>query len=235
MLEIEEWQKQLAELDALERIKRLMQKFPEETIATSSFGIQSAVCLHLIAKAGFKLPVVFIDTGYLFVETYRYAAQLRKSLDLDLRCYCPKITPTHMEALYGRQWEQGKDGLEKYLKHCKIEPMSRAIKELKPRAWIAGLRRAQSDSRSHRQVAELTDGMLKLHPIIDWSDKMVEDYFAAHDLPKHPLEADGYVSVGDWHSTTKLSQGMRMEETRFDGEKRECGLHIVQDWKGARN
>jgi phosphoadenosine phosphosulfate reductase len=103
--------------------------------------------------------------------------------------------------------------------------MNRAITQLSAQAWLSGLRRVQSNSREKRPAIEQQNKIVKLYPIIDWSDKAIYDYLTQHDLPYHPLWDQGYVSVGDWHSTSKLSAGMRAEDTRFGGLKRECGLH----------
>lgn len=228
-----EWQAELEPQSAMDRIRWSLDKFSGQFIATSSFGIQSAVTLHLLSQLDRRMPIIFIDTGYLFQETYLYANRLRTQFELDLHCYCPRITPAHAEALYGRQWEDGLDGLESYLERCKLEPMKRALEAWKPKVWIAGLRRKQSESRMTRPVLEQVGNLFKLYPIIDWSDQQVEAYIEAHDLPRHPLEAEGFVSVGDWHSTTKLGTGMRAQDTRFGGIKRECGLHDNPNWKGG--
>ncbi len=234
MSDLTKWHKDLEGTDALTRIRWAHETFPGKVIATSSFGIQSAVCLHLISQVGAPTPIVFIDTGYLFRETYLYAEQLRGLLNLDIHCYCPAITPAHREALYGRQWEQGPDGLDHYLEACKLEPMNRALEAWKPTVWISGIRRNQSDTRKNRPIIEEWDGLLKLYPIVDWSDAQVTAYLKTQQLPKHPLEADGFVSVGDWHSTTKLRKGMHPQDTRFGGIKRECGLHDRRKWEGLK-
>ena len=88
--------------------------------------------------------------------------------------------------------------------------------------------RSQSDSRKSIDFLELKDGRWKLHPIADWSDYDVWKYLQAHDLPYHPLWHEGYVSIGDVHTTRRLQDGMSEEDTRFFGLKRECGLH--EDW-----
>lgn len=116
----------------------------------------------------------------------------------------------------------------------RMEPMQRAIKELQPAVWISGIRRSHSDTSQNRAALEAQGQVLKLYAIIDWTDEQVETYLTEHNLPRHPLEADGYASVGDWHSTTKLESGMRPQETRFGGLKRECGLHDNSRWKGSR-
>jgi phosphoadenosine phosphosulfate reductase len=115
--------------------------------------------------------------------------------------------------------------MEQYARIHKIEPMNRALQELGADVWISGLRRAQSSTRSGRAVAERQSKTLKIYPIIDWDDEQVERYIRDHSLPRHPLAAAGYVTMGDWHST-KPGQKSSQESTRFNGEKYECGLHL---------
>jgi phosphoadenosine phosphosulfate reductase len=103
--------------------------------------------------------------------------------------------------------------------------MQRALDGLGVRTWIAGLRRSQSASRAGIDFLERRDGRWKLHPIADWSDHDIGRYLAQYDLPYHPLWEQGYVSIGDVHTTVRWSEGMREEDTRFHGLKRECGLH----------
>src|SRR5690606_20263291 len=104
----------------------------------------------------------------------------------------------------------------------KVEPMDRAVRELGATAWLAGLRRSQSSTREQLQVVQQQNKVAKIHPIIDWDNRRVHRYLTEHGLPYHPLWEQGYVSIGDWHSTTPLTAGMSEEDTRFGGLKREC-------------
>ena len=212
-------------VSASERILWAHEKFGDGLILSTSFGIQSAVMLHLVSAQIPDIPVIFVDTGYLFPETYRFAEELTERLNLNLKTYLPLQTAAHQEAVYGKLWEQGIEGLTQYNRINKIEPMNRAVQELGAKAWLSGLRRKQSSTREHRKVAEQQNKIMKIYPIIDWNDKDVYDYLTKNDLPYHPLWDEGYVSVGDWHSTSKLSENMSAEDTRFGGLKRECGLH----------
>ena len=133
------------------------------------------------------------------------------------------------EARFGRLWEQGIEGIETYNSLNKVEPMQRALQELNAGTWFAGLRRSQSDSRGKLPVLQKVSGQFKLYPIIDWSNKDLHYYLKEHNLSYHPLWEQGYVSIGDWHTTQSLQEGMEEQDTRFFGLKRECGLHEFGD------
>ncbi len=210
---------------AIERVRWAHERHGDKLVLSTSFGVQSAVMLHLVTSQIPDIPVIFIDTGYLFPETYRFADELTERLKLNLKTYVPLQTAAHQEATHGKLWEQGLEGLERYNRINKVEPMNRAVKELGAEAWLSGLRRNQSSSRGKRPVAEQQNKILKVYPIIDWTDRDIYMYLTENNLPYHPLWDQGYVSVGDWHSTSKLGEGMTAEETRFGGLKRECGLH----------
>jgi phosphoadenosine phosphosulfate reductase len=207
------------------RVRWAVENFGAGLVMTTSFGIQAAVMLHLVTRVVPDIPVIFIDTGYLFPETYRFADELARRLTLNLKIYNPTLTAARQEALYGKQWEQGIEGLKRYNFINKIEPMERAVRELGATAWLAGLRRSQASSRGNLRVVEKQNRITKVHPIIDWDNRRVHRYLTEHDLPYHPFWEQSYASVGDWHSTAKQLDGMTEEETRFGGLKRECGLH----------
>lgn len=217
---------ELAPLKAGERLKLLHERFGRRLVASTSFGIQSAVMLDLIAENAPRIPVVFIDTGYLFPETYRYADELLKRFGTDLRVYQPALTAARMEALHGRLWEQGREGLEQYGVLTKIEPMDRAFKDLGADVWISGVRRSHSSTRASRPFAERQKKTLKVYPILDWADAQVSFHMNSRGLPPHPLADQGYVTMGDWHSTVPAVDGVNAEDTRFNGDKYECGLHL---------
>jgi phosphoadenosine phosphosulfate reductase len=215
----------LTGLDAAERIRLLDSTYPGKVIASTSFGLQAGVMLQHLAEHAPHIPIVFIDTGYLFPETYRYAVELTERLNLDLKIYRPQWSPAWQEAIHGKLWEQGSQGYEAYSLMNKVEPMNRAITELGARIWLSGLRRSHSKTRVDRPFAEQQSKTIKAYPILDWSDEQVADFMARHDLPQHPLREE-YSTMGDWHSTAKRSAADSDEDTRFNGEKYECGLHL---------
>ncbi len=212
-----------------DRVSLIAERYGDSAIATTSFGAQSAVMLHLLKEHAPQIPIIFIDTGYLFPETYQFAEQLIKTWDLNIKVYQPQLSAARLEALYGKLWEQGEKGMEKYGVMTKVEPMHRALQEHGGNVWLSGVRRAQASSRADRTIAEAQKTTIKVYPIVDLSDDHVAAYMKEHELPYHPLVNQGYVSIGDWHSTKPLQAGMTAEETRFDGIKRECGLHLPSD------
>lgn len=219
------WNAELATRTAADRVRWALAEFRGHAVLSTSFGAQAAVMLHLVTRIDPQIPVVFIDTGYLFPETYRFADELTEKLGLNLKVYTPLMTAARQEAVYGKLWEQGVEGLERYGRMNKVEPMNRALAELGARVWITGLRREHASTRGGLPVVKRQNRVLKVHPIVDWTDRQIGEYLASHGLPFHPLWEQGYVSIGDTHSTTRFADGMRPEETRFGGLKRECGLH----------
>lgn len=200
--------------------------FGRGLVMSSSFGAESALMLHLVTRDAPDLPVIFLDTGYLFPETYQFAETLTERLKLNLKVYAPRMTAARQEALYGRLWDGSEEDLAKYQQMNKVEPMDRALRELGATAWIAGLRRDQTEFRAGLRVVEQQDGVYKIHPILGWTKDDIRAYMRAHDLPYHPLYAYGYRSIGDAHSTTPTTLGQDERDGRALGEKRECGIHL---------
>jgi phosphoadenosine phosphosulfate reductase len=210
---------------AQQRVTWALDNLPAKFMLSSSFGAQSAVMLHLLTQQFPSIPVVLTDTGYLFPETYQFIDELTEKLNLNLKVYRSPLSSAWQEAKYGKLWENGLEGIEQYNKMNKVVPMQIALDELNIKTWFAGLRRSQSDSREKLPVVQRLENQIKVLPIIDWSNKDLHYYLKENDLPYHPLWEQGYVSIGDWHTTRSLEEGMTEQDTRFFGEKRECGLH----------
>lgn len=216
---------QLEKASAEERVSWALEHLPGAYVLSSSFGIQAAVSLHLVTRQQPDIPVILTDTGYLFPETYRFIDELADQLNLNLKVFRAETSPAWQEARYGKLWEQGVEGIEKYNEINKVEPMNRALETLGAQTWFAGLRRDQSGSRANLPVLGVQRGVFKVLPIIDWDNRKIHQYLEQHKLKYHPLWDEGYLSVGDTHTTRKWEPGMAEEETRFFGLKRECGLH----------
>ena len=215
----------MQDLRAGQRLELLRERLGSRLVASTSFGLQAAVMLKLLHEHAPDVPVVFIDTGFLFPETYQYADKLMEKFPLDYRIYQPTISSARIQALWGNLWENGKDGSERYGLLTKIEPMNRALREIGGDVWISGLRRAHSETRQVRALAEQQKKTTKVYPILDWADAQVDLFFHHNHLPRHPLAEQGYVTMGDWHSTRPSEDGTA-DGTRFNGERYECGLHL---------
>jgi len=223
---LEETNRSLESMTAEKRIAWALEQLPGRHIVSSSFGIQSAVMLHLMNRMHPGIPVVLIDTGYLFAETYRFIDQLSERLQLNLRVYAPRLSAAWQEARSGQLWREGKRGIEHYNQIHKVEPMQRALEDLTVGSWYAGLRRDQASTRANLPVLRRQQGRFKIHPLVDWHKRDIHRYLSRHDLPYHPLWEKGYPSVGDHHSSSRLQAGMTEEQSRFFGLTRECGLHL---------
>ena len=215
----------LGPLKAHERILQLREIYGSRLVASSSFGLQASAMLHLIRKHAPDIPIIFVDTGYCFPETYQFSQAFIEDWELDIRVFNPAISAARQEALYGKLWEQSAEGNKKYALLNKVEPMNRALSEIGGDVWVSGLRRSQSSTRIDRAFAEKQKATMKVYPILDWADAQLEAYYHEHDLPRHPLEKQGFLTMGDWHSTRKPNVGETAEDTRFGGTKYECGLH----------
>ncbi|MEP1743677.1 MAG: phosphoadenylyl-sulfate reductase [Kangiellaceae bacterium] len=215
----------LESMSSVQRIEWALDNLPKNFALSSSFGIQSAVSLHMVTKVYPEIPVIVIDTGYLFPETYQFIELLTDKLKLNLKVYSAQKSSAWQEATLGKLWQQGEQALTEYNQRNKVLPMELGLQELGINAYFAGIMRSQSSSRTNIPALQKIRGRLKVHPIIDWNKRMVHQYLTKYKLPYHPLWDKGYVSVGDVHSTSPLLAGMSEEETRFGGVKRECGLH----------
>eukprot|EP00656_Telonema_subtile_P031554 TRINITY_DN3451_c0_g2_i1.p1 TRINITY_DN3451_c0_g2~~TRINITY_DN3451_c0_g2_i1.p1 ORF type:complete len:464 (+),score=89.75 TRINITY_DN3451_c0_g2_i1:209-1600(+) len=200
----------------------------------SSFGAQAAIMLHMANEMIPGIPVISVDTGYLPPETYRYMEELKERLDLNLIVVNnTEWSPARMEAIHGKLWEQDDETAHKlYGSMRKTEPLAAALDAIEPMPLLllSGLRASQTAARADMpRIARQPDGRLKVLPLLNMTDQDVEEYFEEHDLPQHPLIAQGYVSIGDWHSSRALKPGESADDarkTRFGGKFEECGLHV---------
>ena len=205
--DLAEINEQLEHADAQEIIAWGHHQFGGGLAMSSSFGAQAAVMLHLATQVVPNISIIFIDTGYHFPETYRFADQLKEQLNLNLKVYQSPLSPAYMESRHGKLWEKGEtdeqllENLNKYDRIRKIEPMQRALRELNITAWLAGLRSQQTTHRATLPIVSLQNSLYKIHPILNWSQKQVYEYIRDNNLPTHPLYERGYKSIGDWHST----------------------------------
>lgn len=190
----------------------------------SSFGAEAAALLHMVAKIDRATPVLFLETGMLFPETLAYQQSLAARLGLsDLRVIRPDDAAVAAADPAG-DLHQGQPDACCALR--KTRPLERALAGFD--VWITGRKRGQSPSRAEMRLYE-TDaaGRLKLNPLKDWLAGQVAAYLDQHDLPKHPLVAQGYPSIGCGPCTTPVAPGEDARAGRWRGQsKTECGIHF---------
>ncbi len=221
----------LEQSGAFERLLWAHDTFAEGFAITTSFGIQSAVLLHLVsrlmAERSVVVPVIWVDTGYLPPETYRYADQLCGLLGIQPHVAQADLSPARMEALYGRLWETGQvEDLELYHRLRKVDPLDRALTRLGVSCWASGVRGGQTDHRSAMTLLEAVRQRWSLRPLLFWNNRDIYYYMQSNDLPQHPLFEQGYSTVGDWHSSAPDDGSISGRATRFGGLKQECGIHL---------
>ena len=194
--------------------------------AVSSFGAESAVLLHLIAQVDKAVPVIFVNTQKMFGETLAYRDELAERLGLtDLRVVRPDPFRLAARDATGLRWSFDPDGC------CdlrKVEPLRRALGPFD--AWLSGRKGFQGVTRTQLPRFELDAddpwGKLKVNPLADWDKSRLDAYFAAADLPRHPLEAQGFASIGCVPCTTAVAPGEDPRAGRWRGwDKTECGIH----------
>ena len=230
--ELLEGRKLLESMEPQQRLAWGLEQFGESFVLTTSFGIQSAVLLHMLSTlpGGDAVPVIWIDTGYLPPETYTYADQLTQQLRIRLVVSQSEMSPARMEALHGRLWESGRvEDLETYHRIRKVEPLERALNNLDTRCWASGVRRGQTDHRRSMTALDPIRDRWSLRPLLEWTQRDVYYYMQANNLPQHPLFEQGYSSVGDWHSSGPDVGDLSGRDTRFGGLKQECGIHVPQE------
>ena len=223
--------KRFENAEPLEILRGAISEFPGKVALVSSFGTESAALLHLIAQIDRNTPVVFLDTGKLFGETKRYRDQL---IDLFGLTAVTSVSPDPA-ALTARDprgvlWSQNPDAC------CtlrKVEPLNRALAPYD--AWFTGRKAFQAATREALPLFEVDDNRIKINPIVRWTKAHIDTYFTAHNLPHHPLEADGYLSIGCMPCTSRVEPGEDARAGRWRGsDKIECGIHLPAGQELAR-
>ena len=217
-------QRHLGLLPAEEILARsITEVFPGRIALVSSFGAESAVLLHMVAEIDPATPVIFLDTGRLFGETLRYRDRLVRDLRLsDLRSIQPEPEALAAEDADGLLFRREPERCC-YLR--KVAPLRRALAGFE--AWITGRKGYQGGLRTGLPRFEAEAERVKVNPLADWSRDEIEAYLDRHDLPRHPLEADGFLSIGCMPCTDRVAPGEDVRSGRWRGlGKTECGIHL---------
>jgi phosphoadenosine phosphosulfate reductase len=211
-----------AGVETADMLAALLPELAGRVALVSSFGAESAVLLHLVAAVDRQVPLIFINTQKMFGETLAYRDELAERLGfVDLRVFRPDPYQLALKDNTSLRWSYDPDGC------CalrKVEPLDRALGGFD--AWISGRKGFQAKTRAALPRFEIEDGRLKINPLADWAKPDLDAYFAAHDLPRHPLEAQGYPSIGCSPCTSKVRPGEDPRAGRWRGwDKTECGIH----------
>ncbi|MGB0630036.1 MAG: phosphoadenylyl-sulfate reductase [Alphaproteobacteria bacterium] len=213
------------ELPAVDLLSAMIrEEFPGRIALASSFGAESTILLHMVARIDPSTPVLFLDTGKLFGETRRYRRELAVRFRLtDVRDITPDTDDIDARDRDGVLWRDQPDSCC-YLR--KVLPLRRTLGNFD--AWINGRKRVQGGQRIDMNRIEEFEGRIKINPLADWGLSETAAYFDRFDLPRHPLIADGYTSIGCMPCTAPPGDSDDYRDGRWAGQsKTECGIHIA--------
>jgi len=231
LIEVEKFQAALVPLSLADRLEYLADFFAKESVFTSSFGLEDQLLTHFIAKNHLTIPIMTLDTGRLFAQTYQLWQETEEKYGLRIKAKYPRA-----ESLENLIEDQGINGFyyaPEMRKSCcfvrKVEPLARALQGKK--AWITGLRGNQSAARENVNIAAYDEerGLYKFNPLYDFSREAVRRLVEEHDVPVNPLHAHGFLSIGCAPCTRAVQAGQDERAGRWwwEGDSaRECGLHV---------
>lgn len=223
--ELAEISAQLEEKGTAAVLSWAFEQFGTDDIALAcSFGAEDVALVDMIAKVQPNARLFYLDTNFLFPESYQVIEQVRAKYEIRMEQVLPFLTPEEQAEMHGDElWKQDPDAC------CairKVEPLKRALGGLK--AWITGIRREQSPTRRGAQVVEWDQkfGLVKFNPLVAWQEKEVWQYILANQVPYNPLHDQGYPSIGCTYCTRPVKPGEDPRAGRWSGhQKTECGLH----------
>jgi phosphoadenosine phosphosulfate reductase len=227
--EIQNENQRLELLSPEARLAFAVDRYGDKLLFTSSFGAGSAVLLHLWNRVANHLPVIFLDTGFLFAETHAYKDELAARLGLNVKVISPQQAREDFLA------EHGQDIMKRDSDFCcgqnKVAPLAPLLKSAE--AWVSGLRRDQSEGRKNTpillQTARDEGAYVKVHPLVTMTSAEVAEYMQKFELPEHPLRAKRFLSIGCAPCTRAVAEGEDERSGRWAGSaKTECGLHPQQ-------
>lgn len=201
----------------------MLREWQDEMTYVSSFGAESAVMLALIADVNPDLPVVFLETGMHFPQTLDYKETLIERLGLsNVRDIAPAEDERLLRDPKNTLWKTDANAC------CdlrKVRPLEPALEGFS--AWITGRKRFHGGARLSLPVFEHASGRFKINPLASWTQEDVQSYFKRRQLPRHPLVAQGFPSIGCWPCTKPAEDPSDIRSGRWAGQdKSECGLHV---------
>jgi thioredoxin-dependent adenylylsulfate APS reductase len=227
----------LESTSAVEVLEWAIRRYGSRLAISTSFQAGGMVIVDMASRISSDIRVFTLDTGRLPDETYRMIDTVRERYGIQVEIVLPD--PAEVESMVSRH------GLDLFYREVplrmlcchirKVRPLERKLAELD--AWVTGLRREQSESRAEVDKVESVDGRVKISPLADWSREQVEEYIREHDVPMHPLYAQGYTSIGCAPCTRAITPGERERAGRWWWEldaQDECGIHFTADGKAER-
>ena len=218
-------------LDGADLLRPMIEtEFPGRIALASSFGIEAGAMLALVAEVDPSTPIVFLDTGQLFPETLAYRDTLRQRLGLtDVRGVGPEDAGLDVANPSHAVWNT-----DACCHLRKVIPMDRALEGFD--AWITGRKRFHGADRTELPAIEREAGRIKINPLATWSQERIDALYTERNLPRHPLEAEGYTSVGCAPCTRKPRPGEGLRAGRWaDSDKTECGIHKAAWFRAGEN
>lgn len=200
----------------------ILREWQDEITYVSSFGTESAVMLALIADVNPDLPIVFLETGMHFPQTLDYKDELIERLGLsNVREFAPAEDQRLNEDPKNNLWKTNPDAC---CELRKVRPLGPALEGYN--AWITGRKRFHGGARLKMPVFEHASDRFKVNPLASWTQEDVQNYFEYRQLPRHPLQSQGYPSIGCWPCTKPAEDPSDIRSGRWAGQdKTECGLH----------
>jgi phosphoadenosine phosphosulfate reductase len=214
-------------------------QFGDELVMSSSFGAESALLIHMAIQVVPDIKIVFTDTGYLFPETFAFMEQLRQRFKLNVWTYRTRNDPFAYLKAAGEKDPTWRENVDACCAANKNEPFERAMKELRPDAWLRGIRRNQAETRAARQPIEWSKryDCYAISPLLGMTSKDIFAYMKRHDLPYHPLYEKGYASIGcnPLSCTRPIMPGEDPRAGRWSGKnKLECGINVDNSLDSAQ-
>ena len=195
----------------------------KELYCSSSFQTQSIPLLHIIGNYFPFIKIIFIDTGYLFPETYAFKDNIIKAFNL--RCVTLEPSVSYADQIDDKGIFMYSRNPDRCCETNKVNPIKNFLRE--GDVWISGIRRDQTENRkTKKQIEAQPDGVIKFHPMLEWNSKDIYDYIKNNNLPRHPLEEEGYISIGCVPCTHKWVEGDGRGGRWKGSHKIECGLHL---------
>src|SRR5580698_837914 len=202
---------------------------PHKVCLTCSFQAEDMIVLHLLRQQIPNVPVLFLDTGYHFAQTYEYRDRIAREWELRLVNVLPQRTVAQQESQFGVLYQSNPTQC------CQLRKVEPLMQSLEPyEIWFTGLRREQSPSRKNLQIAEQhrlpsAKTLLKVSLLAEWSWKQVWNYVGAHQLSYLPQYDEGYLSIGCQPCTAIPDDPNNPRSGRWGGKKLECGIHTFSE------